>query len=136
MHHGPRTLKLGKWCPGADSNHRHADFQSAALPTELPGQIADPVWMGFSEERDPSLVDIAAHKATVQPEFNEKRQLQQAPPKMHRRCQPHAIRTGSTPLLAIWGWIGDIGAESYKIRADPTSALAMTLVWVWHRQFT
>ena len=37
MNHGPRTLKLGKWCPGADSNHRHADFQSAALPTELPG---------------------------------------------------------------------------------------------------
>ena len=26
-----------RWCPGADSNHRHADFQSAALPTELPG---------------------------------------------------------------------------------------------------
>ena len=25
-------------CPGAESNHRHADFQSAALPTELPGQ--------------------------------------------------------------------------------------------------
>ena len=24
-------------CPGAESNHRHADFQSAALPTELPG---------------------------------------------------------------------------------------------------
>ena len=37
LNHGPRTLKLGKWCPGADSNHRHADFQSAALPTELPG---------------------------------------------------------------------------------------------------
>ena len=26
-----------KWCPGADSNHRHEDFQSSALPTELPG---------------------------------------------------------------------------------------------------
>jgi hypothetical protein len=26
----------GEWCLGADSNHRHADFQSAALPTELP----------------------------------------------------------------------------------------------------
>ena len=24
------------WCLGAESNHRHADFQSAALPTELP----------------------------------------------------------------------------------------------------
>src|SRR5438552_15052329 len=26
-----------KW-PGAESNCRHADFQSAALPTELPGR--------------------------------------------------------------------------------------------------
>ena len=26
-----------KWCPGAESNHRHCDFQSHALPTELPG---------------------------------------------------------------------------------------------------
>ena len=26
-----------RWCPGADLNHRHGDFQSPALPTELPG---------------------------------------------------------------------------------------------------
>ena len=26
-----------KWCPGADLNHRHADFQSAALPLSYPG---------------------------------------------------------------------------------------------------
>lgn len=26
------------WCPGAESNHRHEDFQSSALPTELPGR--------------------------------------------------------------------------------------------------
>ena len=43
-----RYLHLGKvalyqmsytriWCPGPDSNQRHADFQSAALPTELQG---------------------------------------------------------------------------------------------------
>src|SRR3989449_7478984 len=33
-----RTNSLhGKW-PGAESNCRHADFQSAALPTELPGR--------------------------------------------------------------------------------------------------
>ena len=33
VQNGPRKL----WCPEADSNHRHADFQSAALPTELSG---------------------------------------------------------------------------------------------------
>ena len=27
----------GEWCPGADLNHRHADFQSAALPLSYPG---------------------------------------------------------------------------------------------------
>src|SRR5690349_8469856 len=26
-----------KWWPGTESNRRHADFQSAALPAELPG---------------------------------------------------------------------------------------------------
>ena len=27
-----------EWCPEAESNHRHGDFQSPALPTELSGQ--------------------------------------------------------------------------------------------------
>lgn len=30
---------LNNWWPGMESNHRHADLQSAALPTELPGQF-------------------------------------------------------------------------------------------------
>jgi site-specific DNA recombinase len=30
------------WCPGAESNHRHCDFQSHALPTELPGHLLRP----------------------------------------------------------------------------------------------
>jgi hypothetical protein len=28
----------GGWCPGTESNRRHEDFQSSALPTELPGR--------------------------------------------------------------------------------------------------
>src|SRR5687768_8403792 len=32
-----RGNPVNQW-PGAESNCRHADFQSAALPTELPGQ--------------------------------------------------------------------------------------------------
>ena len=30
-----------KWCPDAESNHGHRDFQSLALPTELSGQMAE-----------------------------------------------------------------------------------------------
>jgi dimethylpropiothetin dethiomethylase len=33
----------------------------------------------------------------------------------HLPHQPHAIRTSTMPLLAVWGWAGDISAESYKI---------------------
>ena len=29
---------LGNWCPGTELNCRHRDFQSRALPTELPGR--------------------------------------------------------------------------------------------------
>ncbi len=32
-----RILEVGMW-PGTESNRRHEDFQSSALPTELPGQ--------------------------------------------------------------------------------------------------
>ena len=31
------------WCLGAESNHRHGDFQSPALPTELSGHLAERV---------------------------------------------------------------------------------------------
>ena len=33
----------------------------------------------------------------------------------HLPYQVHAIRTGKTPLLTIWGWSGDIGSDSYRI---------------------
>ncbi len=33
-----QVLQEKEWCPGTDLNRRHADFQSAALPTELPGR--------------------------------------------------------------------------------------------------
>src|SRR5436190_15970806 len=34
------------WCPGAELNHRHTDFQSVALPTELPGHGGGLIKMG------------------------------------------------------------------------------------------
>ena len=35
---GDVAIYYNKWCPEAESNHRHGDFQSPALPTELSGQ--------------------------------------------------------------------------------------------------
>ena len=32
-----RGLRFREWCPGAESNHRHDDFQSSALPLSYPG---------------------------------------------------------------------------------------------------
>ena len=32
--------RRGFWCPGAESNHRHEDFQSTALPLSYPGRVA------------------------------------------------------------------------------------------------
>ena len=32
-------MKRFEWCPEVESNHRHKDFQSFALPTELSGQL-------------------------------------------------------------------------------------------------
>ena len=35
---GNQRLMRGKWCPELESNQRHCDFQSHALPTELSGR--------------------------------------------------------------------------------------------------
>jgi hypothetical protein len=34
---GGESTQKKEWCPEAESNHRHGDFQSPALPTELSG---------------------------------------------------------------------------------------------------
>ena len=44
LHHGKVALYqmsyAREWCPEPESNQRHGDFQSPALPTELSGQVA------------------------------------------------------------------------------------------------
>ena len=48
-----RFLDFLRWWSGGDLNPRHADFQSAALPTELPRRIGGNNWTRTS---DPLLV--------------------------------------------------------------------------------
>lgn len=33
----------------------------------------------------------------------------------HRSMQPHRMVTEAEPLLALWGWVGDIAGSSYSI---------------------
>jgi hypothetical protein len=45
-----------KWCPEPESNQRHADFQSAALPTELSGRAL--MWRGgYPSAESPVLIE-------------------------------------------------------------------------------
>jgi hypothetical protein len=37
---------FGEWWPGTESNRRHGDFQSPALPTELPGHLRAAYYSG------------------------------------------------------------------------------------------
>ena len=54
-----------RWCPGAELNHRHTDFQSVALPTELPGRLARGAYRG-----DPAFLSSRAWTLLVFADWN------------------------------------------------------------------
>src|SRR6476620_12156169 len=64
------------WWPRAESNHRHADFQSAALPTELLGRepaiiSAHPRRPGLRRQRAPASGRVAFVARQVNAELLE-----------------------------------------------------------------
>lgn len=91
-----------KWCPGPESNQRHCDFQSHALPTELPGHFrpagtcAAAKWASYRCRIRPCLAAIMSHPQLT---YRPASLLPVAP-------RPHPARTRVTrPLPAVVGHV-------------------------------
>ncbi len=90
------------WCPGPESNQRHADFQSAALPTELPGpgrrhRCAAPRSAGLIEAR---IAPVQRQLASFAQAAGQRAEVRASPPSrwkgkafsLPERCIPGRFR--------------------------------------------
>lgn len=88
------------WCPGTESNRRHCDFQSHALPTELPGRRCDGDIVAETGERPlQGVALIESENGSVHPIRSAKRRFREPAlepcPELHKAGQ---VRLRS-PLL-------------------------------------
>ena len=70
---------ISKWWLGPGSNQRHMDFQSIALPTELPSLIKMAVPTGL-EPAISSVTDWHVNHYTMEPLWLRRKDLNQRPP--------------------------------------------------------
>ena len=54
------SIAVIKWCEGAELNRRHTDFQSVALPTELPSHQLEVNLSGNSNHKGPQSQPISS----------------------------------------------------------------------------
>ena len=91
------------WCPGAGSNHRHCDFQSHALPTELPGHsLAHGGWERGFIVRPGSHVHHASPSASRGAAMRDPKaeRARRSPQGKDRRSPPGALTTGKNRKIA------------------------------------
>ena len=68
------------WCLGSESNQRHADFQSAALPTELPRHTRENGAGNEARTRYLHLGKVALYRMSYARKWRPRRDLNPRPP--------------------------------------------------------
>ena len=83
------------WCPGAELNHRHADFQSAALPLS---------YLGFSPDRGERLNEKRGARAPLGKRVGSSmgnRAVQRLREGFWRRAETTSTLTGTPPAARL-----------------------------------
>ena len=121
-----------KWCEGAELNRRHRDFQSLALPTELPSHRKSVVRQaGIVRKRpvgvNPPILKWAQYKRLIQGMLRGRQAAEGRDPGKGLRPLPCAVREGTlahipVPGAAVDGWpLG--GRRPHGPRKSPRAAL-------------
>jgi hypothetical protein len=119
------------WCPGAESNHRHCDFQSHALPTELPGRLGTAqgaveraVYSGPRPRCPPGFALRALRRA--QPFFAVRHSRTQPSPRVWppaRRCVQNIGESALFRVLDVVVAAGDdVGTGQPTVEVDVAAA--------------
>ena len=129
-----------KWCPNAESNHGHGDFQSPALPTELSGHMKCMVGLDGLEPSTSRLSGVRSNHLSYKPKifrlyWSGRQDLNPRPsgPK------PDALPNCATPRK-IWGHssypsenISDkkevcrLSLKTERVGFEPTRAFTQTV---------
>ena len=123
---------MRKWCPGAESNHRHADFQSAALPTELPGHPGHSVKGCPGGRMAPEVVGfIVDIELSVQSRRAANRTLRgrSVPKGSHDRLVPGFSPQRPPGALAPWDGRANPLPASISMGSEPRNLEAPTGGW-------
>ena len=143
----PRASSAREWCPGTGSNRRHRDFQSRALPTELPG-LRHSGRAAAKATRSLAVAPITVHPVRPRPRARESDNLRRATSTGRDPCTRASRkarglrrwasrRTGKAWNSAVFGIParhgqiglgaqGDRAADLACQRLDPAGPVSMT----------